>query len=301
MLKDYLSISDEVSNALNQKLPVVALESTIISHGMPYPQNFETALKVENTVRKNNSVPATIAIINGVIKIGLTEVEIEFLSKEKNILKGSRRDVPVIVSQKLSAATTVSATMLCASLAGIRIFATGGIGGVHRNAQNTFDISADLIEFARTSVAVVSAGVKSILDVGLTLEYLETYGIPVIGYRTNEFPAFYTRQSDHKVNYRIDSAKEIAEILKCKWILGMSGGVLIANPVPEKFSMDKKIIDSAIEDALKKADANNIQGKDVTPFLLAEIKNITGGKSLESNIELILNNAKLAAEIAGSF
>ena len=297
---EYIIISDEVRTALNENKALVALESTIISHGMPYPQNFETAMEVEKTVRKYKAVPATIAIIKGKIKIGLNESDLEFMSKEKDILKASRRDIPVIISQKLSAATTVSATMICASLASIKLFATGGIGGVHRNASQTFDISADLTELAQTNIAVVSAGVKSILDIGLTLEYLETLGVPVIGYRTDEFPAFYTRQSGYKVNYKMDSPEEIADMLKTKWDLGLKGGVVIANPVPEEFSMDKKIIDSAIEEALKKADEKGIKGKDVTPFLLSEIKNITGGKSLESNIRLVLNNAKLAAEIAAS-
>lgn len=297
-LEKIFKLSEEVITAVKENKAVVALESTIISHGMPYPQNFETALEVENIVRDNGAVPATIAIIKGLIKVGLNKEDIEFLSTEKNILKASRRDIPVIISQKLSAATTVSATMICAKLASLKIFATGGIGGVHRNAQNTFDISADLTELAQTNIAVVSAGVKSILDIGLTLEYLETLGIPVIGYRTEEFPAFYTRDSGFKVNYNIDSAHEIAEIIKTKWELGLNGGVIIANPIPKEYSMDKNLIDKAIEAALKKADENGIKGKDVTPFLLSEIKNITGGRSLESNIKLVLNNAKLAAEIA---
>ena len=295
--KKYIIISEEVTEAINGNKAVVALESTIISHGMPYPQNYETALLVENTVRENNAVPATIAIIDGKIKVGLSVRDLEIISTGKNILKASRRDLPVIISKKLNAATTVSATMICAALASLKIFATGGIGGVHRNAQNTFDISADLTELAKTNIAVVSAGVKSILDIGLTLEYLETMGVPVIGYRTDEFPAFYTRQSGYKVNYRLDSPEEIAEAIKVKRELGLNGGVIIANPVPEEFSMDKKIIDNAIEASLKKADENNIKGKDVTPFLLSEIKNITGGTSLESNIQLVMNNAKLAAEI----
>lgn len=299
-LKDYLKISEEILQAVRENRPVVALESTIISHGMPYPQNYETALEVEKTVRDNGAIPATIAILNGVIKIGLNQSELEFFSKEKNILKASRRDIPVIVSQKLNAATTVSATMICASLASIKIFATGGIGGVHRNAQNTFDISADLTELAKTDVAVVSAGVKSILDIGLTLEYLETMGVPVIGYGTDEFPAFYTRESGYKVNYKMNTPEEIAGMLKAKWELGLSGGVLIANPVPEEFSMDKKEIDEAIESALNKAFESGIKGKEVTPYLLSEIKNLTGGKSLESNIKLVLNNAKLAAGIVSS-
>lgn len=295
--ENYIIISEEVKEAINGNKAVVALESTIISHGMPYPQNYDTALLVENTVRKNNAVPATIAIIDGKIKVGLSLRDLEIISTGKNILKASRRDLPVIISKKLHAATTVSATMICAALASLKIFATGGIGGVHRNAQNTFDISADLTELAKTNIAVVSAGVKSILDIGLTLEYLETMGVPVIGYRTDEFPAFYTRQSGYKVNYRLDSPEEIAEAIKVKRELGLNGGVIIANPVPEEFSMDKNIIDKAIEASLIKADKNNIKGKDVTPFLLSEINNITGGTSLESNIRLVMNNAKLAAEI----
>lgn len=295
----YISASNEVKSALKEGRPVVALESTIISHGMPYPQNYETAVLVENIVRENNAVPATIAIINGIIKIGMDKTGLEFLSKDKNILKASRRDLPVIISQKLSAATTVSATMFCASFSGIKIFATGGIGGVHRDALQTFDISADLTELSKTNVAVVSAGVKSILDIGLTLEYLETLGVPVIGYKTKEFPAFYTRESGYEVNYKINSAKEIAGAIHCKWELGLDGGLLIVNPIPQKFSMDKNKIDKAIELALIKAESKKITGKDVTPFLLSEIKNITKGKSLESNIKLVLNNAKLASEIAG--
>lgn len=295
--ENYIIISEEVKEAINGNKAVVALESTIISHGMPYPQNYDTALLVENTVRKNNAVPATIAIIDGKIKVGLSLRDLEIISTGKNILKASRRDLPVIISKKLNAATTVSATMICAALASLKIFATGGIGGVHRNAQNTFDISADLTELAKTNIAVVSAGVKSILDIGLTLEYLETMGVPVIGYRTDEFPAFYTRQSGYKVNYRLDSPEEIAEAMKVKRELGLNGGMIIANPVPEEFSMDKNIIDKAIEASLIKADKNNIKGKDVTPFLLSEINNITGGTSLESNIRLVMNNAKLAAEI----
>jgi pseudouridine-5'-phosphate glycosidase len=296
--EEYINISDEVRTAVDAGGPVVALESTIISHGMPYPQNYETAVLVENIVRKNKATPATIAIINGIIRIGLYDTDLEFLSSDKNILKASRRDLPVIVAGKMSAATTVSATMICAALAGIRIFATGGIGGVHRNAANTFDISADLTELAQTDVAVVSAGVKSILDIGLTLEYLETLGVPVIGYRTDEFPAFFTRESGFKVNHRSDTPESIAEIIRAKYKLGLKGGLIIANPVPDEFSFDKTKIDEAISEALKSADANGIKGKDVTPFLLSEIKKITGGKSLKSNIELVKNNARLAAEIA---
>ncbi|MBN8568724.1 MAG: pseudouridine-5'-phosphate glycosidase [Ignavibacteria bacterium] len=296
----FLQVSDEVQTALNNNKPVVALESTIISHGMPYPQNYETAKQVENTVRENGAVPATIAILNGIIKIGLGEDDLQILSNSGDILKASRRDIPVIVSEKLNAATTVSATMICAALAGLKIFATGGIGGVHRSGNESFDISADLTELAQTNIAVVSAGVKSILDIGLTLEYLETLGVPVIGYGTDEFPAFYTRQSGFKVNYKLDTPEQIGRMIKTKWELGLNGGVIVANPIPEEFSMDKSKIDNAIEEALKNADKKGIKGKDVTPFLLGEIKNITGGSSLDSNIKLVLNNAKLAAEISAS-
>lgn len=296
----FLQISDEVQTALNDNKPIVALESTIISHGMPYPQNYETAKQVENTVRENGAVPATIAILNGIIKIGLGEDDLQILSNSNDILKASRRDIPVIVSEKLNAATTVSATMICAALAGLKIFATGGIGGVHRNGNESFDISADLTELAQTNIAVVSAGVKSILDIGLTLEYLETLGVPVIGYGTDEFPAFYTRQSGFKVNYKLDTPEQIGSMIKTKWELGLNGGVIVANPIPEEFSMDKNKIDNAIEEALKNADKKGIKGKDVTPFLLGEIKNITGGSSLDSNIKLVLNNAKLAAQISAS-
>lgn len=298
MLKKYLSISDEVKSAIKNSKAVVALESTIISHGMPYPRNYETALKIEDTVRKNGSVPATIAIINGKIKIGTDKPEIEFLSKGKDILKASRRDIPVIVSRKLNAATTVSATMFCADLAGIKIFATGGIGGVHRNVNESLDISADLTELSRTNVAVVSAGVKSVLDIGLTLEFLETLGVPVIGYKTNEFPSFFTRESGFKVNYKFDSPEEIADVIKTKRELGLKGGILIANPIPPEYSADKKLTDRAIDKALIRAKSKKISGKDITPFLLAEINKITGGKSLEANINLVLNNAELAAKIS---
>ena len=301
---EYLKLSKEVKTALEENKPLVALESTIISHGMPYPQNLETALEVERKVREHGAVPATIAIINGKINVGLSAEDLEILanggSSGQEILKASRRDIPYIISQKLNAATTVAATMIFAEMSGIKIFATGGIGGVHRNAMNTFDISADLTELANTNVAVVSAGVKSILDIGLTIEYLETLGVPVIGYKTEEFPAFYTRQSGFKVNYKLNSPEEIASVVQTKWDLGLKGGVIIANPIQKEFSMDKNLIDKAIEVALEKAEDNNIKGKDVTPFLLSEIKKITGGKSLESNINLVLNNAGLAAVIAFS-
>jgi pseudouridine-5'-phosphate glycosidase len=296
----YLEFSEEVQSALNENKPLVALESTIISHGMPYPQNYNTAKEVEDTVRANGAVPATIAILNGKIKIGLSEDDLQILSNSGDILKASRRDIPVIVSEKLNAATTVSATMICAALAGLKIFATGGIGGVHRDGYLSFDISADLTELSKTNVAIVSAGVKSILDIALTLEYLETLGVPVIGYGTDEFPAFYTRESGYKVNYQLDTPEQIASMIKTKWELGLNGGVIVANPIPEEYSMDKNKIDNAIEEALKNADKKGIKGKDVTPFLLGEIKNITGGSSLDSNIKLVLNNAKLAAKISAS-
>lgn len=301
-LSEYLIFPDEVKSAIERSEPVVALESTIISHGMPYPKNLETALEVEKTVRDYGAVPATIAVINGKIKAGLSAEDLEILSKGKDsgteILKASRRDIPYIISRKLNAATTVSATMIFAEMARIKIFATGGIGGVHRNADKTFDISADLTELAQTEVAVVSAGVKSILDLGLTLEYLETLGVPVIGFGTDEFPAFYTRVSGYKVNYRLDTPEEIAAMINVKKELGLKGGMIIANPVPEEYSMNKEVIDKAIEEALTKADKDGIKGKDITPFLLAEIQKITDGKSLDTNIKLVINNAKLAAEIA---
>ena len=295
----YLSISEEVKTALMDNRPVVALESTIIAHGMPYPENVVTAKSLEETITNNYAVPATIAIINGIIKVGLSIDEIGF-ANDKNILKASRRDVPVIVSQKLSAATTVSATMLIAKLAGIKVFATGGIGGVHKHGEKTFDISADLTELGQTDIAVVSAGVKSILDIGLTLEYLETLGVPVIGFGTDDFPAFYTRDSGFKVNYRMDTPEEIADTIRTKWKLGLNGGVLIANPIPEMYSMNKAEIDAAIHKALIEAKKKDITGKEVTPFLLSAIKEITKGKSLEANIQLVLNNAELAARIAQS-
>lgn len=297
-LTEYLDFSDEVMQGIKENKAIVALESTIISHGMPYPQNIETAKNVESIIRDLGAIPATIAIINGRIKIGLNEKDLEFMGKEKNILKASRRDLPVILSKKLNAATTVASTMICANLAGIKVFVTGGTGGVHRGGENTFDISADLQELAKTNVAVVSAGAKSILDLNLTMEYLETFGVPVIGFGTDELPAFYSRKSGIKVNYRLDTPKEVAEMLKVKWDLGLEGGVIIANPIPEEYSMDPKLINKAIEDALDEADEKGISGKEVTPFLLSKIKDITEGKSLKSNIQLVYNNAKVGAKIA---
>ena len=298
MLKNYLDIKPEVAKALEEGRAVVALESTIISHGMPYPMNVQTALKVEEIIRKNGAVPATIAILNGRLKVGLSREEIEVLGNGKNIIKTSRRDIPFIIANKADGATTVASTMIIAALAGVKVFATGGIGGVHRGAQETFDISADLQELARTNVAVICAGAKSILDIGLTLEYLETQGVPVVGFGTDELPAFYTRKSGFGVDYRVDSPELLATALKAKWDLGLKGGVVIANPIPEKYEMDYDAITNAIENALKELKEKGIKGKESTPFLLGKVKEITGGASLDSNIELVYNNAKVAAQIA---
>jgi pseudouridine-5'-phosphate glycosidase len=301
MLEKYLDIHPEVKEALENGKPVVALESTIISHGMPYPQNVETARNVEQIVRDNGAVPATIGIIEGRIKVGLTDQELEFMGKEKNIIKASRRDLPVIVSKGLNGATTVASTMICANMAGIRVFVTGGIGGVHRGAQETFDISADLMELASTNVAVICAGAKSILDIGLTLEYLETHGVPVLGYQTEDFPAFYTRTSGYKVDYKMDSPLEVASALKSKWDMDLKGGVVIGNSIPEEYAMDEKIITDAIEGAVKEAAETGIKGKESTPFLLGKIKEITKGTSLDSNIQLVYNNAVVGTKIAVEF
>ncbi len=298
MLEKYLEINPEVKEAIELGKPVVSLESTIISHGMPYPRNVETALNVEKIIRDNDAIPATIAILNGKLKVGLTEEEIEYLGKAQNVIKTSRRDIPFIIAKKSDGATTVASTMIIAALAGIKVFATGGIGGVHRGATETFDISADLEELAHTNVAVVCAGAKSILDIGLTLEYLETNGVPVVGYNTDEMPAFYTRKSGFGVDYRVESPCEIANALKAKWDLGLQGGMVIANPIQEQYQMDYDTITNAIEDAIKEAEEKGIKGKESTPFLLAKVKEITGGDSLESNIQLVYNNAVLGAKIA---
>lgn len=299
MLKNYLEVSEEVKHALENNIPVVALESTIISHGMPYPQNVETALKVESIVRENGCIPATTAIINGKLKAGLTKDEIELLGKEGlKVSKVSRRDIPYIVANKLNGASTVATTMIIASLAGIKIFATGGIGGVHRGAETTMDISADLQELANTNVAVVCAGAKSILDLGLTLEYLETNGVPVLGNQTKELPAFYTRKSGFELDYAINSPAEFANVLKSKWDLGLNGGVVIANPIPEEYSMDYDVISKAINEAVEEAEKLGVHGKQSTPFLLDKIQKITAGKSLEANIQLVFNNVRLATQIA---
>ena len=295
---DYLDIHPDVEKAIKNKEPVVALESTIISHGMPYPKNVETALMVEDTVRSNKAVPATIAIINGRLKVGLTNEEIEFLATNEEVKKVSRRDLPITVAQKLSGSTTVASTMIIANLAKIAVFATGGIGGVHRGAENTLDISADLEELANTNVCVVCAGAKAILDIGLTLEYLETKGVPVIGYKTSELPAFYSSESGFDVDYKIDSALEIAEILKTKWNLSIDGGVLVTNPIPVAFELESSIMNEAINEAIIEANNENISGKEITPYLLSKVNELTEGKSLDANIKLIQNNANLASKIA---
>lgn len=297
-----LQISPNVETALKQGQPVVALESTIIAHGMPYPQNVETALQVENTIKDKGAIPATIAIINGQLKAGLSVDEIKLLAKAgKDVTKVSRRDIPYIVATKQHGATTVAATMIIAAMANIKIFATGGIGGVHRGASQTMDVSADLQELAKTNVAVVCAGAKSILDLALTKEYLETQGVPIVGYGTNELPAFYSAKSGLTVDYKIDTAAELAAMLKAKWQLGLQGGVVIANPIPKQFEMEYASINEAIEQALTEAKEQQLQGKAITPFLLTRIKEITGGESLKANIQLVLNNARLAAEVAVEF
>ncbi|WP_139491265.1 pseudouridine-5'-phosphate glycosidase [Brevibacillus dissolubilis] len=293
-----IQIKADIQEALAQGKAVIALESTIISHGMPYPKNVETALEVEQIIRDAGAVPATIAIMDGVIKIGLSHDEIEQLAQASDVLKASRRDLPYIMAQKKTGATTVAGTMICAAMAGIRVFVTGGIGGVHRGAEKTMDISADLTELAKTNVAVVCAGAKSILDLGLTLEYLETQGVPVLGYQTDRFPAFYTRDSGFAVNYQVNSAEEMAEILHSKAQLGLEGGTVIANPIPEEHALPADEIEAAIQQALKEADENGIAGKAVTPFLLSKLGEITAGKSLASNIELVKNNARVGAAIA---
>ena len=302
MLNKYLDVKPEVAEALAAGKPVVALESTIISHGMPYPQNVETALEVERIIRENGAVPATIAIIGGRLKAGLTPEEIEYFGKKgAAIAKASRRDLSVLCARGQDGATTVTTTMIIAHMAGIRIFATGGIGGVHRGAQTTMDISADLEELAQTPVMVVCAGAKSILDLGLTLEYLETHGVPVIGYGTSELPAFYTRSSGFGVDYEIDTPEELAAAFKAQGDLGMRGGMLITNPIPEEYSMDPKVINDAIDEAVRQCNANGVHGKATTPFLLAKVKELTGGDSLESNIQLVYNNARLAAKTAVAY
>ncbi len=295
----YLDYSEEVREALAENKPVVALESTIISHGMPYPKNVETALMVEDEVRRNGAVPATIAIINGRLKAGLTKDEIEYFGKKGlQITKTSRRDIPTIIAKKEDGATTVAATMIIASLAGIDIFATGGVGGVHRGAETSFDISADLDEFTKTGVLVVCAGAKAILDLPLTMEYLETKGVNVVGYGTDELPAFYTRQSGLKVTWRLDTPSEIASSWMAQKEIFPNTGLLVTNPIPEEYSMDAEYINREIDIAIEEMKRLGIKGKETTPYLLDKIQKLTGGESLEANIKLVLNNAKLASEIA---
>ncbi len=298
MIKNYLDIKEEVKDALAENKPIVALESTIISHGMPYPENIISAKRSEAIIREAGGIPATIAIINGRIKIGLTEGDLDHMGKDSGITKASRRDMAMILSKGMDGATTVATTMLCADLAGIRVFATGGIGGVHRNGQITMDVSADLEELSGTNVGVVCAGAKSILDIGLTLEYLETHGVPVIGYETENFPAFYTRESGYKVDYRVDSPAEIAKALKVKWNLGLKGGMVIANPIPKEFEMDREYISSVIDEAVESAEKEGVKGKNITPYILARLHTKTGDKSLFANKELVYNNVRLAAQIA---
>ena len=299
MINKYLDINPEVAAALAEGKPVVALESTIISHGMPYPQNVETALAVERIIRDNGAVPATIAVIGGRLKAGLSAEEIEYFGKKGlAITKASRRDLAMLCARGMDGATTVTTTMIIAHMAGIKIFATGGIGGVHRGAETTMDISADLEELGQTPVMVVCAGAKSILDLGLTLEYLETKGVPVIGFGTEELPAFYTRQSGFGVDYRIDTAQELAKAFKTQSDLGFPGGMLVTNPIPEEYAMPKETIDAAIDQAIAECEAKGIKGKETTPFLLARVAELTGGDSLASNIKLVFNNAKVAAQTA---
>jgi len=300
-MEELLDINEEVKAALAANQPVVALESTIISHGMPYPANVETAKEVEQIIRDAGAVPATIGIMNGKIKIGLTGDELEFFGTSKEIRKVSRRDMPFVLQKKLHGATTVGSTMICADLAGIKFFVTGGIGGVHRESELTMDISADLTELAKTNVAVICAGAKSILDIEKTLEYLETCGVPVAGYRTDEFPAFYSRSSGFPLEYRIDTPEDMAAVVALKWELGLEGGVVIANPIPQEYEIEQSEMQAVIEDALVQAKANGIKGKRVTPFLLDKIKELTDGKSLETNIALVKHNARVGAQVAVSY
>ncbi|MCW9524822.1 pseudouridine-5'-phosphate glycosidase [Klebsiella grimontii] len=299
---ELLQVSAEVQQALKNYQPIVALESTIISHGMPFPENAQTALEVEETIRRQGAVPATIAIIHGVMKVGLSREEIELLGREgHNVAKVSRRDLPFVVAAGLNGATTVASTMIIAAMAGIKVFATGGIGGVHRGAEHTFDISADLQELANTNVTVVCAGAKSILDLGLTTEYLETFGVPLIGYQTSALPAFFCRTSPFDVSIRLNSAKDIAKAMAVKWQSGLNGGMVVANPIPEAFAMQEEKINAAINQAVKEAEEQGVVGKASTPFLLARVAELTGGDSLKSNIQLVFNNAILACEIAKEY
>ena len=300
-IHDYLSVTPEVQQALRENKPVVALESTILSHGMPYPQNLEFGRQVERIIREEGAVPATIAILDGKMKVGLNEQELERMCRADGIGKVSRRDLATYLATGMPGATTVTTTMIIAAYAGIRFFATGGIGGVHRGAETTMDVSADLEELGQTDVMVVCAGAKAILDLKLTLEYLETHGVPVLGYQTKELPAFYTRKSGLSVDYQVDTPEELAKILKTQHDLGLKGGVLVTNPIPEEYSMDADAINAVIDRAIEEAKEKGIHGKETTPFLLAKVKEITGGDSLDANIQLVFNNAKLAAQTAVAY
>lgn len=301
MISKHVECSEEVTKALKNNQPVVALESTIITHGMPYPENINTAGRVEEIIRDKGAVPATIALMNGKIKVGLSGEELETLAQAEDVVKVSRRDIASVLAAKSFGATTVAATMICAEAAGIQVFVTGGIGGVHREGEKTMDISADLQELSKTSVAVVCAGAKSILDIGLTLEYLETHGVPVIGYKTSQFPAFYTRQSGFEAGLVSSSPEEVAETMRIKWELGLEGGLVIGNPVPEEHELSKSYMDQLISQALTAADENGIRGKDTTPFLLDRLKQVSEGSTLKTNIALVEHNAKVGAEIAVAY
>ena len=301
MYKKYLDVRNDIKEAIEANKPVVALESTILSHGMPYPENLEFARNVEKIIKEEGAVPATIAIIGGKIKVGLSDEELEIMCKAENVGKVSRRDLPIYISTGKTGATTVTTTMIGAAMAGIKFFATGGLGGVHREAQQTFDISADLQELAHTSVAVICAGAKAILDLNLTMEYLETFGVPVLGLRTDYLPAFYSKSSGLKLDYNCKDETEVAKIVKAKWDMGLEGGVVIGNPIPDEYAMPNEEINVYIEKALAMAKEKGIKGKDTTPFLLATVKDLTGGDSLKSNLELAYNNARAAAKIAKAY
>lgn len=301
MYKKYLDVRSDIKEAIEADKPVVALESTILSHGMPYPENLEFARNVEKIIKEEGAVPATIAIIGGKIKVGLSDEELEIMCKAENVGKVSRRDLPIYISTGKTGATTVTTTMIGAAMAGIKFFATGGLGGVHREAQQTFDISADLQELAHTSVAVICAGAKAILDLNLTMEYLETFGVPVLGLRTDYLPAFYSKSSGLKLDYNCKDETEVAKIVKAKWDMGLEGGVVIGNPIPDEYAMPNEEINVYIEKALAMAKEKGIKGKDTTPFLLATVKDLTGGDSLKSNLELAYNNARAAAKIAKAY
>ena len=301
MYKKYLDVRNDIKEAIEANKPVVALESTILSHGMPYPENLEFARNVEKIIKEEGAVPATIAIIGGKIKVGLSDEELEIMCKAENVGKVSRRDLPIYISTGKTGATTVTTTMIGAAMAGIKFFATGGLGGVHREAQQTFDISADLQELAHTSVAVICAGAKAILDLNLTMEYLETFGVPVLGLRTDYLPAFYSKSSGLKLDYNCKDEKEVAAIVKAKWEMGLDGGVVIGNPIPDEYAMPNEEINVYIEKALRMCKEKGIKGKDTTPFLLATVKDLTGGDSLKANLELAYNNARAAAKIAKAY